>query len=403
VTPDTTDAIYQDARITWHPQDWVLKRLAEVCYVRNHLRKPLSDDERQQMQGPYPYYGPTSQVDSLSDFRLDGVFTLIGEDGDHFLKYDRMSMTQLITGKSNVNNHAHILEGLDSCCTEWLFHFFRHRNIVHFLSRQGAGRYKLNKQTLLRLPVLVPPLAEQKRIAAILSEWDRAIELTEKLIAAKQQRKAALMQRLLTGNVRLPGFTDDWRVEEIGQYLEECSSRVPANTALPIYTSSRAALKPQEDYYGGKTVTNEGEYGVVPNNCFVFRHMSDDGLFVFHINQTGGDIAVSKEYPVFRAVNLDRHFLLSKLNHGPDFRAFAVTQKAGGTRTRLYFSKLRLWKTLLPPLSEQQAIAAVLTTAGEEIVLLTRKLDALRRQKKGLMQQLLTGRVRVRVDEPPGE
>jgi type I restriction enzyme S subunit len=218
-----------------------------------------------------------------------------------------------------------------------------------------------------------------------------------------QERKAALMQQLLTGKVRLPGFTGEWRHEEIGQYLDECSSRVPSTTALPIYTSSRAGLKPQEEYYAGRTVTNDGEYGVVPINCFVFRHMSDDGLFVFHINQTGGDIAVSKEYPVFRAINLDRHFLLAKLNHTSEFRAFAVSQKAGGTRTRLYFSRLRLWKTFLPSLPEQQAIAAVLNTADEEIDLHTRKLDALRRQKKGLMQQLLTGKVRVKVTESSGE
>jgi type I restriction enzyme S subunit len=100
---------------------------------------------------------------------------------------------------------------------------------------------------------------------------------------------------------------------------------------------------------------------------------------------------------------LDRHFLLAKLNHTSEFRAFAVSQKAGGTRTRLYFSRLRLWKTFLPSLPEQQAIAAVLNTADEEIDLHTRKLDALRRQKKGLMQQLLTGKVRVKVTESSGE
>lgn len=266
-----------------------------------------------------------------------------------------------------------------------------------------ANFVHVQRGDILDQVVSVPSLPVQTKIAAILSTWDRAVELTEMLIAARQQRKAALMQQLLTGKIRLPGFAGEWRHQEIGQYLEEGSSRVSAPTELPIYTSSRAGLKPQEEYYGGRTVTNEGEYGVVPNNCFVFRHMSDDGLFVFHINQTGGDIAVSKEYPVFRAVNLDRHFLLAKLNHGPDFRAFAVTQKAGGTRTRLYFSKLRLWKTLLPPMPEQQAIAAVLNTAGQEIALLTRKLDALRRQKKGLMQQLLTGKVRVNVTQSSGE
>ncbi len=60
--------------------------------------------------------------------------------------------------------------------------------------------------------------------------------------------------------------------------------------------------------------------------------------------RSGGEIAVSKEYPVFRTIDLDRYFLLAKLNHSLDFKAFALSQKAGGTRTRLYFSKLKIWQ-----------------------------------------------------------
>jgi type I restriction enzyme S subunit len=264
-------------------------------------------------------------------------------------------------------------------------------------SGTGAGMKNISKGAFLGIEVVRPPLGAQREIARVLRCWDECLRLVSCLIDTKIWLKQGLMQQLLTGRRRFQGFTGKWKSEELGQYLEECSSRVPATTALPIYTSSRAGLKPQEDYYGGRTIANDGEYGVVPIDCFVFRHMSDDGLFVFHINQTGGDIAVSKEYPVFRAVNLDRHFLLAKLNHSPDFKAFALSQKAGGTRTRLYFSKLRTWKTLLPSLAEQRRIAEVLNAIDREIDLLRRELEALKQQKKGLMQKLLTGEVRVKV------
>ncbi|MFN3153220.1 restriction endonuclease subunit S [Bremerella sp.] len=125
--------------------------------------------------------------------------------------------------------------------------------------------------------------------------------------------------------------------------------------------------------------------------------MSDDEVFVFHINYTGGEKAVSKEYPVFRTVNLDSDFLLALLNHSPRFKAFCRSQKAGGTRKRLYFSRLRTWKTHLPSLAEQQRIAAVLNTQQLEIDLLKRKCDTLKAQKKGLMQRLLTGMTRATV------
>ncbi|RVT89602.1 restriction endonuclease subunit S [Rhodovarius crocodyli] len=116
--------------------------------------------------------------------------------------------------------------------------------------------------------------------------------------------------------------------------------------------------------------------------------MSDDGSFKFNINDTGGEIAVSKEYPVFKTVGLDPKFLLEILNESQDFKSFAFSQKAGGTRTRLYFSKLREWRTALPTLLEQQKIADCLNSADELIAAQGRKVDALKAHKKGLMQQL---------------
>jgi type I restriction enzyme S subunit len=116
--------------------------------------------------------------------------------------------------------------------------------------------------------------------------------------------------------------------------------------------------------------------------------MSDDGLFKFNINKTGGDIAVSKEYPVFSTKGLNSVFLLAKLNDGSDFKQFALSQKAGGTRTRLYFSRLCEWCTLLPSPAEQQKIADCLSSLDELITAETQNLDALKTHKKGLMQQL---------------
>ncbi|RVD43116.1 restriction endonuclease subunit S [Mesorhizobium sp. M4A.F.Ca.ET.020.02.1.1] len=116
--------------------------------------------------------------------------------------------------------------------------------------------------------------------------------------------------------------------------------------------------------------------------------MSDDGSFKFNINSTGGEIAVSKEYPVFDVVGLDSKFLLELLNEGEEFKRFAFSEKAGGTRTRLYFSKLCEWRTPLPTVAEQQKIADCLDTVDALIAAQGRKVEALRAHKKGLMQQL---------------
>lgn len=201
----------------------------------------------------------------------------------------------------------------------------------------------------------------------------------------RQEATTALVPKL-----RFPEFRGarGWDNKLIGSYLEDCSGRVPPQTNLPVFSSTREGLKRQDAYFDGRVLLNKNEYGVVPPGCFVYRHMSDDGLFKFNINQTGGEIAVSKEYPVFRTKGLNQVFLLAKLNDGLDFKHFAFSQKAGGTRTRLYFSRLCEWRTLLPSLAEQQKIADCLSSLDELIDAQAQRVDALKIHKKGLMQQL---------------
>lgn len=193
-----------------------------------------------------------------------------------------------------------------------------------------------------------------------------------------------------TPKLRFPEFrgASGWEDQLLAPYLDDCSGRVPPNTELPIYSSTREGLKRQDVYFDGRVLENKNDYGVVPPDCFVYRHMSDDGSFKFNINETGGDIAVSREYPVFKTIGLNSRFLLEKLNEGFDFKQFALSQKAGGTRTRLYFSRLREWRTLLPLLPEQQKIADCLTSVDELIAAQARKADAVMTYKKGLMQLL---------------
>jgi type I restriction enzyme S subunit len=208
---------------------------------------------------------------------------------------------------------------------------------------------------------------------------------TSKTSAAEEEAKPVVVPKL-----RFPEFRgeESWENKLIGPYLEDCSGRVPPDTDLPVYSSTREGLKRQDAYFDGRVLQNKNDYGVVPPGCLVYRHMSDDGLFKFNINETGGEIAVSKEYPVFSTKGLNSVFLLAKLNDGLDFKHFALSQKAGGTRTRLYFSRLCEWRTLLPYPAEQQKIAECLSSVDELLAAQARKVDALKTHKKGLMQQL---------------
>jgi type I restriction enzyme S subunit len=151
----------------------------------------------------------------------------------------------------------------------------------------------------------------------------------------KSSSKKIAVQPTLTPKLRFLAFrnAEAWMLQRLAPYLNDCSGRVPSDTLLPVYSSTREGLKRQDVYFDGRLLQNNSDYGLVPPGCFVYRHMSDDGSFKFNINDTGGDIAVSKEYPVFKTNNLNARFLLEKLNEGPDFKQFAFSQKAGGTRT----------------------------------------------------------------------
>lgn len=151
------------ARISFIPKGWKLDKVGKALNIKNNFRKPISQEVRSLIPGPYPYYGPTKIQDYIADYEQDGKYALIGEDGDHFLKYRNLPMTQLIEGKCTVNNHAHIIEGTEKASREWFYYYFMHRDIFSFLTRQGAGRYKLNKSSLEKMPLLTPPYLNNKK------------------------------------------------------------------------------------------------------------------------------------------------------------------------------------------------------------------------------------------------
>ena len=191
---------------------------------------------------------------------------------------------------------------------------------------------------------------------------------------------------------------DAWNVKPVGECIEEYRKLSNDIRTYTVYSSSRNGLIPQSDYYDQKEAveTNKG-YNLVPKGYITYRHMSDDDIFHFNINTTGSSILVSNEYPVFTTnCKFNTYFLVSALNESKRFLAFCKMQKKGGTRTRLYLSNLKQYPLPLPPLPEQTAIAEILSTQDRVIELKEQLLAEKKRQKKYLMQQLLTGKMRLK-------
>ena len=176
---------------------WELCKVKDVMDIVNTKRKPLSSAVRGTIQGEYRYFGPTGVLDNINEYRFDGKYVLIGEDGDHFLKYSKMSMTQLVEGKFNVNNHAHVLEGTDKVLTEWFYYYFKHSWINKYLTRQGAGRYKLTKDALCAMDIPVPPMKIQIQLCEVFRNMERSSDALNSMARENDMLSLALRNRLL--------------------------------------------------------------------------------------------------------------------------------------------------------------------------------------------------------------
>jgi type I restriction enzyme S subunit len=395
------------ARIGFIPKGWQLDKVGEALNIKNNFRKPISQEVRSLIPGPYPYYGPTKIQDYIADYEQDGTYALIGEDGDHFLKYETMRQTQFISGKCTVNNHAHIIESSDTCDSEWFYIYFQHRNITNFLSRQGAGRFKLNKATLEKLPMLVPPLPEQQKIAKILSTWDKAISTTERLIENSTQQKKALMQQLLTGKKRLldesgERFKGEWEEVKLGKIsdVRDGTHDSPEfiDVGYPLITSKNLLSSGRLDLSNVKFISEE-DYLQINKRSGV-----NDGDILFGmIGTIGNPVKVKSSNYAIKNVALIKEtggllngFLIYYLSsHDIDKQIHRLN--AGGTQKFVALGVLRNLVIRLPTQQEQQQIATVLTNADKEIDLLEQQLADLQQEKKALMQVLLMGKKRVTV------
>ena len=380
------------------PPGWRLSTVADACRIRDELRFPISVELREEMQGEFPYYGPTGSLDYVNEYRVEGTFTLIGEDGDHFLKYTEWPMTQLVSGKFNVNNHAHLIEGTECCLTEWFFYFFHHVDLKPLLSLQGVGRYKLTRGALERLPIVLPPLAEQKAIAGVLSAWDRAIEQTTALIAAKQRLKQGLMQQLLTGQRRFPEFNDNWRTVRVGDIGEEVSIRNGADESTPVLSCTKHAGLVNSLEYFGKRVFSENieNYKVVKRGEFAYatNHIEEGSIGLLSSVPAG---LVSPMYTVFRTTDDVLPEFLYRVLKTEHYRQIfeSFTSASVDRRGSLRWKQFATIPLHLPNHREQKRLVELFDDFDSHLGQLKAQLETTKKQKRGLMQKLLTGEVRV--------
>lgn len=283
--------------------------------------------------------------------------------------------------------------------------FFRSKPFRREMTRiaQGATRYNLSKSHFLQTDIALPSLPEQKRIVKVLETWDRAVEVLRRKIELKKEIKKGLMQELLTGKTRLPGFSGEWEkviLSDVGTFskgagiLRDQVSPSGYNAVRygELYTvydvvidtvfshvSKAVALTSKKIQYGdilfagsGETIDEIGKSAV---------YLSKD------IGYAGGDIVV------FTPKNVNSIFLAYYLNTGFGRKRLRELGQ-GQSVVHIYKSDIEQLSFVLPKQKEQSAISKILLSADSEIIILEKKLSLLEDQKKYLLNNLITGAIR---------
>lgn len=262
----------------------------------------------------------------------------------------------------------------------------KYRSLIQNCATGTSNSMKnISKEQLLGLEILYPSFREQTSIAEALSDVDSLISSLQELIEKKKAIKQGTMQELLTGKKRLPGFSGEWsnlRIEEIANLHD--------NLRVPVEKSMRK--KGNIPYYGANGIQDYVN-GYTHNGSYVL--IAEDGandLQEYPIRYASGKIWVNNHVHVLNGKNSvsDTRFLSYSMST-IDYQA-AIT---GGTRAKLNGHILMQLSLDLPPLAEQQAIAQVLSDMDSEIEQLKKKLSKYQQIKQGMMQELLTGRIRL--------
>jgi type I restriction enzyme S subunit len=381
---------YKDSPLGVIPQEWEVKRLGDFCPVFKSGEGITSKNIQE--KGTYPVYGGNGLRGYANSYTHNGAYVIIGRQGA------LCGNVNYIKGLNYISEHGIAVQTDKE--NDLLFCYFN----LDFLNlnklSESSAQPGLSVEKLLRYKVILPPLPEQQKIAEILTCWDDAIEKQTKLIEKLEIRKHGLIQQLLTGKKRLKGFEGEWTTQKIKEIAKEYSIKNKDNRDLIVLSCTKYdGLVASLEYFGRRVFSEDiSSYKIVPNGYFAYatNHIEEGSI---GYQNSFDNALISPMYTVFKtSEDIDDSYMYRLLKSHKLIYLYNVLMEGsinrrGGLRWE-GFSSIKLH---IPPLPEQTAIANILSTADEEIGKEKEKLSAFKSQKKGLMQQLLTGKKRVKI------
>ncbi|MCB9312502.1 MAG: restriction endonuclease subunit S [Lewinellaceae bacterium] len=417
---------YKETKVGWIPEEWNVQRLFEVTHMKSGetiTGTHISDFSK------YPCYGGNGLRGYTDTFTHEGNYVLIGRQGalcGNVLK---------VQGRFYASEHAIVVSNKDNSIVEFLEFLLKKMNLNRY--SESSAQPGLSVSKLLKLQIPLPPLPEQKRIAEILSTWDDAIQKLDALIAKKQELKKGLMQKLLTGQLRFPEFVpaggtkfketklglvpEDWEVVEFGRTFNFLKGVIFSRSELTYEEPSSEIFC---IHYGDIHKTFKYPFLTIEAGFELPKIVDQDRISRSVDFLESGDLVIADASEDIEGVGesieieiLDQSKVLSGLHTiaardtggltSPGYRGFifqcnhvrnALRRVATGSNVfGISKASLKSQLIILPPVDEQIVISSLLRMTELETMNLSNQREMLVQQKRGLMQQLLTGAVRTTV------
>ena len=322
-------------------QGWEIRQLGDLVAILDTKRKPITKRDRN--PGEFPYYGATGIVDYVDDYIFDEQLILLGEDGAKWNSGDQSAF--IITGKTWVNNHAHVLKPYrDILIDQWLVYNLNHQNLLSFVT--GLTVPKLNQGKTKEISIPIPPLEEQKRIVAKLDQCFEAIDKAKANAAKNLENAKELFQSKLNDIFSQKG--EGWVEKKLG---DVCS--LEYGKPLPKEDRDPDGLYPAYGANGIKTRTDK--FLVNGRSIIVGRKGSAGEINYTEDKFWALDVTY---YTKFDSNILDLDFLYYLLNL-LKLPKLAKGVKPGINRNDVYAITIQL-----PPLKEQSKIAIEMKHLG---------------------------------------
>ena len=388
-------------------QHWQKIELNEILSISSKKFNPIGNNENKkcvelehlsQETGKLLGYTNSSEQQSIKNSFEEGQI-LFGKLRPYLKKFWKAEFEGVCSSEIWVMNGKKVKN-------DFLFYLVQTEKFNQIANvSSGSKMPRADWNYMSEIPFDTPPIKEQEKIAEILTTWDEAITKQIELLEAKELQKKALMQKLLSGEVRFDGFSDKWeevRIDKLfdfkkGQELSKEKLEKNGIFECILYGELYTTYSEVISEIKSKTNIKEGIKSKIDDilipastttsaiDLAIASTIQKDNVLI------GGDINILRK----KTNNINGEFISKYLTH---IKKMEIAKYAQGiTIIHLYSKDFKHLKIKLPSLPEQQKIAEVLSLADDEINLLKNELEELKLQKKALMQKLLTGQVRVKV------